>query len=62
VRTLLALSKFFLGVFEIEPRLVKITVPSEGGAAGKGGILDVDGIVHWLPHRPWCVRAGSPLH
>jgi len=51
VRVLASLTKFFLGHFEIEPRLVKITVP-EGGAT-KFGKLELDSIVHWLPHRPW---------
>jgi hypothetical protein len=51
IRVLASLAKFFLGKFEIEPKLVKISVP-EGGAT-KGGLLDVDGILHWLPHRPW---------
>jgi len=52
IRVLSALSKFFLGRFEIEPKLVKISVP-ESGSGPKGGLLDVDGIIHWLPHRPW---------
>ncbi|KAJ9532619.1 hypothetical protein QJQ45_010734 [Haematococcus lacustris] len=51
IRILATLTKFFLGHFEIEPRLVKISVPE--AAATKGGVLEVDGIVHWLPHRPW---------
>ncbi|KAJ9519027.1 hypothetical protein QJQ45_026294 [Haematococcus lacustris] len=51
IRILATLSKFFLGHFELEPRLVKISVPES--AATKGGVLEVDGIVHWLPHRPW---------
>lgn len=50
VRVLTSLAKFFLGHFDIEPRLVKISVPESGAKEGK---LDVDGIVHWLPHRPW---------
>jgi len=32
-------------------QLVKISVPE--GAAAKGGVVELDGIVHWLPHRPW---------
>jgi len=51
VRVLATLAKMFLGTFEIEPRMVKISVP-EGGAV-KGGKLEIDGIVHWRPHRPW---------
>lgn len=32
-------------------QLVKISVPE--GAAAKGGKVELDGIVHWMPHRPW---------
>ncbi|KAF5833811.1 hypothetical protein DUNSADRAFT_9758 [Dunaliella salina] len=51
IRVLSSFFKFFLGNFEVEPRLVKISVPE--GKETKGGMVELDGIVHWLPHRPW---------
>ncbi len=37
-------------------QLVTITVPE--GTVAKGGKLDIDGVLHLLPHRVWC----APLH
>jgi hypothetical protein len=44
----------------LQLQLVKISIPE--GAASKGGMVELDGIVHWLPHRPWYVHSTFGLN
>jgi hypothetical protein len=42
-------------------QLVKISV-TDTGAGGKGGILNVDGVLHWQVRGPWLRSADFSQH